>query len=84
MLSVSDIVRLIASLITLVVFVDILVRFVLDAYHPVRRVLDSLVEPMLVPIRRFLPQTGSWDLSPIVLLLIVQILEYALLQLLAG
>jgi len=84
MLSVSDIVRLIASLITVVVFVDILVRFVLDAYHPVRRVLDSLVEPMLVPIRRFLPQTGSWDLSPIVLLLIVQILEYALLQLLAG
>jgi YggT family protein len=84
MLSVSDIVRLIASLITVLVFVDILVRFVLDAYHPVRRVLDSLVEPMLVPIRRFLPQTGSWDLSPIVLLLIVQILEYALLQLLAG
>jgi YggT family protein len=84
MLSVSDIVRLIASLITVLVFVDILVRFVLDAYHPVRRVLDSLVEPVLVPIRRFLPQTGSWDLSPIVLLLIVQILEYALLQLLAG
>jgi YggT family protein len=60
------------------------VRFVLNAYHPVRRVLDSVVEPMLAPIRRFLPQTGGWDLSPIVLLLIVQILEYALLQLLAG
>jgi YggT family protein len=84
MLSVSDMVRLIASLITLVVFADILVRFVLNAYHPVRRVLDSVVEPMLAPIRRFLPQTGGWDLSPIVLLLIVQILEYALLQLLAG
>jgi YggT family protein len=84
MLSAADIVRLVASLITLLVFVDILVHFVLDAYHPVRRALDSLVEPMLAPIRRVLPQTGNWDLSPIVLLLLVQLVEFVLLRLLTG
>lgn len=84
MLSAADVIRLVAGLITLLVFVDILVHFVLDAYHPVRRVLDSLVEPMLAPIRRIMPQTGNVDLSPIVLLLIVQAAEYVLLRLLAG
>jgi len=84
MLSVAGVVRLVASLLTLLVFVDILVHFVLDAYHPVRRALDRLVEPMLAPIRRVMPQTGSWDLSPIVLLLLVQVAEYVLLRLLAG
>jgi YggT family protein len=84
MLSAADVVRLVASLLTLLVFIDILVRFVLDAYHPVRRALDSLVEPMLAPIRRILPQTGNWDLSPVVLLLLVQVVEYVLLRLLAG
>jgi len=84
MLSAADVVRLVASLLTLLVFVDILVHFVLDAYHPVRRALDRLVEPMLAPIRRVMPQTGSWDLSPIVLLLLVQVAEYVLLRVLAG
>ena len=84
MLNAAVVVRLVASLLTLLVFVDILVRFVLDAYHPVRRVLDRLVEPMLAPIRRILPQTGNWDLSPVALLLLVQVVEYVLLRLLAG
>ena len=84
MLGAADIVRVAASLLTLLVFADILVHFVLDVYHPVRRVLDSLVEPMLAPIRRILPRTGSWDLSPIVLLLLVQVTEQVLLRLLAS
>jgi len=84
MLSAAGVVRLAASLITLLVVVDVLVRYVLDAYHPLRRVLDRVVEPMLIPIRRLMPATGNWDLSPIVLLIIVQVVEYGLLRLLAG
>jgi len=80
----AGVVRLAAGLITLLVVVDVLVHFVLDAYHPIRRVLDSIVEPMLTPIRRLMPPTGNWDLSPIVLLIIVQVAEYGLLRLLAG
>jgi YggT family protein len=32
--------------------------------------LISVTEPMLAPIRRFLPQTGMIDFSPLILLLI--------------
>lgn len=36
---------------------------------PVGRFLYETTEPLLAPIRRILPQTGMFDLSPLVLLL---------------
>jgi len=36
------------------------------------RTLDSLTEPLLRPIRRVLPSLGGMDLSPIILLLLLQ------------
>jgi YggT family protein len=36
---------------------------------PVGQFLYSLTEPFLAPIRRILPQTGTFDFSPLVLLI---------------
>jgi YggT family protein len=69
-------------LLTLLVLADVIVRWVLDPYHPVRRALDSVMEPVLVPIRRLLPRGGPVDWSPLILLLIIQLVEYVLLRLL--
>jgi YggT family protein len=38
--------------------------------------LKRLTEPLLGPIRRFLPDLGGLDMSPIVLLLGLQFLKY--------
>jgi YggT family protein len=37
--------------------------------RPVSQFIYSLTEPFLAPIRRVLPQTGMFDLSPLILLL---------------
>jgi YggT family protein len=37
--------------------------------RPVSRFVYDLTEPVLAPIRRLLPRTGSLDLSPLILLL---------------
>lgn len=37
--------------------------------RPISRRLYRLTEPVLAPVRRVLPQTGSLDLSPLVVLL---------------
>jgi YggT family protein len=44
----------------------------------VRYFLAQLVEPLLTPLRRVLPHMGGVDLSPIVLLLLIQIAEIVL------
>ena len=47
---------------------------------PVARFLYDTTEPLLAPIRRFLPQTGMFDLAPLVLVLalgfLVQVVLY--------
>jgi len=38
---------------------------------PVARFLMETTEPLLAPIRRFMPTTGTLDFSPLVLLLVL-------------
>lgn len=67
-----------ARILSIVILADIVVSYFLDPFHPVRRILDSIVQPMLAPIRRFMPQTGMFDFSPIVLLILVQLIGSAI------
>jgi YggT family protein len=47
----------------------------------VREALDRIVEPMLAPIRRLIPQTGPVDFSPMVLIILIFLLEQVLYRL---
>lgn len=52
---------------TLLIFIRaILTWFIQDPSHPVMRILIQLTEPILRPIRRLMPQTMGFDLSPMV------------------
>ena len=75
-------VQLIVNGLTLVVFVDVLLSFVLNPFHPLRRALDSFVDPMLAPIRRVVPPAAGLDFSPAILLIVLQILGRVLVMLL--
>jgi YggT family protein len=70
---------LIARLIDLysfVVLVDVVLSWVpVDPGQPLVRWVRSLTEPALRPIRQVLPPMGGLDLSPIVLLIALQLLR---------
>jgi len=72
------------NILTLIVFVDIIMSYFLSPFHPIRRALDSIVAPMLDPIRRIMPQTGMLDFSPMVLVILIQLLEYILIWLIGS
>jgi len=46
-----------------------------DFVHSVWSALVALTEPALRPIRRFLPNTGGVDVSPVVLFLAIVLLQ---------
>ncbi|MCK5646596.1 MAG: YggT family protein [Anaerolineales bacterium] len=75
-------IQLASNLATLVLLADIIVKYFLDPFHPVRAALDSIVNPFLNPIRKILPSTGMADFSPIVLWLLIQVVERILVQIL--
>ncbi len=57
---------------------------VVNARNPfvssVMRSLEALFTPLLRPIRRFLPTLGGIDLSPVVLIIIIIVLQTLLLD----
>lgn len=63
-----------------IVIIDILLGYFLAPYHPLRQALDRIVEPMLAPIRRIVPPMGMFDFSPLVLLILLQILNAVIIN----
>ena len=55
--------------------------FRISHYHPVARFLIQITEPLLAPLRRYIPPVGGLDFTPMVALLILWLVEQ-LLQLL--
>jgi len=69
-------------ILVLMVLVSVILSYFMDPYHPVRRFLDSIVEPMLAPIRRIVPLVGMLDFSPLVLIVLIQLIGNLLTRLL--
>ena len=71
-----------AQLLILLVIVSVILSYFMDPYHPVRRSIDSVVEPMLAPIRRVVPLIGTLDLSPLILIILIQVISNILIRIL--
>jgi YggT family protein len=71
-----NIIHRLFQLLTLIVVVDVVLSYFMSPFHPVRQFLDRIVEPMLRPIRRILPRTGMIDFSPLVLIILLQLVDY--------
>ena len=54
----------------------------MDPYHPIRRGIDSVVEPLMAPIRRVVPPLGVLDLSPLILIILIQVLSNLIIRVL--
>lgn len=80
--AIATVIQILFRILTFVVIVDALLSFVMPPYNPVRTFLDRLVEPLLNPIRRLVPPIGGMDFSPVILILLVQGLEYLIVRLL--
>jgi YggT family protein len=76
----ARLINLLADLIVLLVIVEVALSYFLSPYHPVRHALERIVEPLLVPIRRVVPLVGMFDLSPLVLIILVEVISYALVN----
>lgn len=76
----ASIIQLLFQVLTFVIFADVILSFFMSPYHPIRKALDGIVNPLLNPIRRFVPPVQGMDFSPMVLLILVQVLEYILLR----
>ncbi|MBF0381160.1 MAG: YggT family protein [Magnetococcales bacterium] len=55
-----------------------------DPYNPIVQLLMRFTDPVLIPLRRVIPTIGGLDLSPIVALFGIQLLQRFLVTILRG
>lgn len=75
MILLAQVINIIATTYVWIVIASILLSYFLDPYHPLRQGLDNLVRPLLDPIRRVVPPVGMLDFSPLVLIILVQVVS---------
>jgi YggT family protein len=79
---IGNIINFIANLLIILVIVDSVLSFILSPFHPVRATVDRIVNPLLAPIRRIVPLVGMLDLSPLIFIVLIEILSSILIRLL--
>lgn len=84
----ADLIDMITLVLTLIIFARVIVSWMvgfgrLSPYSPVAKTIMDITEPILAPIRNLLPPMAGLDLSPIIVLMGIQILRTLLIQILA-
>ncbi len=68
------VINFILLIITVIIIAKVVLSYFMDPYQPVRLFIDKIVDPMLRPIQRIIPPIGGFDISPLVLLVIIQLI----------
>ncbi len=58
--------------------------FRVSPFNPIMRFLYQVTEPVLAPLRRYIPPLGMIDITPAVAIFLLQILEQILLSLIVS
>jgi YggT family protein len=79
-----QIISLLSQFLTLLVLAHVILSYFMDPYHPVRVAIDRIVLPLLDPIRRLIPPIAMLDFSPLILIILVQLISNGLINLLIS
>lgn len=67
-------IRIIAELLTLAIFIRAILSWVSQRPNSITIILDKIVEPILSPLRRIMPRTGMFDFTPLVAIILLQVI----------
>jgi YggT family protein len=60
---------------TAAIFIRVLLSwFPIDPHNPLVTVLYEITEPILEPLRRVVPRLGMFDLTPMVAIILIQVI----------
>jgi len=81
----AALITLFIQLYSFVILARVLMSWVnIDPYSPLARTIYNLTEPVLEPVRNMLPPAAGLDFSPIIVLVLLQVLGQILVTMLVG
>jgi len=85
-LALADIFSLFITLFSASIIIQVVLSWIAphNSYNPITPLIKSMNNPLLRPIRQWMPSLGGLDLSPLVALISLQLLSMLVLPLLTG
>lgn len=82
----ADVFSLFITLFTMTIIIEVVLSWLTPpgSYNPMAELLVRLNAPLLNPVRRMLPNMGGLDLSPLIVIVGLQVLSMLILPLLTG
>ena len=81
----ADFIDLFFTLLSLAILARVLLSWIrVSPYHPAVEFLYRITEPILAPLRRVIPPVGMVDISPVIALLLLQIIQKVLVAIIRG
>lgn len=85
LLTLAELFSLFINLFTVTIIIEVLLSWLApQGYNPVASLIQAINAPLLDPVRRRLPLLGGIDLSPLVVILGLQVLSMLVMPLLLG
>jgi len=79
--SLGDLLSLLINVFFYAILIMVIISWINPGLHsPVTEILYQLTEPLLRPARRLLPPIGGFDLSPLVVIVILQLLSMVFIK----
>ena len=75
MLTIAYLLRTILYIYLFIIIIQVIISWINpNVYNPITRIMYQISEPILKPIRQFIPSSGGLDFSPLVALIIINLL----------
>ncbi len=73
------------TLLSLAILARVLLSWIrVSPYHPAVEFLYRITEPILAPLRRVIPSLGMVDITPVIALILLRIVQQVLVAIIRG
>ncbi len=84
-LAAVDLLALFFNIFIFAIFIQVFISWINPgSYNPVSGLLDSITAPLLRPVRRYVKPVGGLDLSPLVVIILLQVAKILVIRSLLG
>lgn len=76
------VIQVFRQVVYLLVLLKVVLSYFMDPFHPFRQSVDRMIDPLLRPIQQIVPSFGRFDFSPLILIILVEVISSILLSVL--
>lgn len=69
-----DFLRLLCEMLTVAIFIRVILSWFLTRPNTLSIMLDKITEPLLAPLRHIIPRLGMFDFTPLVAIILLQLI----------